>query len=50
MPSILQYDNAIKRAQAAGDEESAQILSQRLDALMAKEYGYTVQQGGILAP
>jgi hypothetical protein len=45
MPSILQYDNAIKRAQAAGDEESAQILSQRLDALMAKEYGYTVQQG-----
>ena len=45
MPSILQYDNAIKRAQAAGDEESAQILSRRLDALMAKEYGYTVQQG-----
>jgi hypothetical protein len=45
MPSILQYDNAIKRAQAAGDEEAAQILSQQLDALMAKEYGYTVQQG-----
>jgi hypothetical protein len=45
MPSILQYDNAIKRAQAAGDVEAAQILSQQLDALMAKEYGYTVRQG-----
>ena len=45
MPSILQYDNAIKRAQAAGDDEAAQFLSAQLDALMAEQYGYTVQQG-----
>jgi len=45
MPSILQYDNAIKRAQAAGDDEAAQFLSAQLDALIAEQYGYTVQQG-----